>query len=263
MTYRSALYLGQAITLGLLTACGPKDTAPTSLQPATNASPSAESQTGTKEEAPSFDPDKGLYLPEATRQSMGIATVPVKKKAFQAERTMKFQVFREANEEPLPGMSYRTGYAYASTILTDQKSGLKLGQIGEVLEKHDSQKASAAKLFQLNVLPKSNQTELLVEIADPQHQFALSYFCTVRWQMASVEAPAAVPDPALLRTTEGNFVYLLQEDRFVRTEVKLGATGEGFTEIIEGVAVGDSVVTNPVQTLWLTELKLKTGGSAP
>ena len=108
-------------------------------------------------------------------------------------------------------------------------------------------------------MPNSNQTELLVETADPRHQFALAEFCTIHWQLSEVDAPATVPDSALLKTTEGNFVYLQKEDRFVRAEVKLGATGEGFTEITEGVAAGDIVVTNPVQTLWLTELKLKTG----
>jgi hypothetical protein len=81
--------------------------------------------------------------------------------------------------------------------------------------------------------------------------------------MPAVDAPAAVPDSALLKTTEGNFVYVQKEDRLVRKEVKLRATGEGFIEITEGVTASDIVVTNPVQTLWLTELKLKSGGSEP
>lgn len=257
MIYRAFLFLGGIITLGLLTACGPKSAT------ATPPSPPAEAQAVTKKEEASFDPDKGLYLPEATKQGMGVTTAPVQKKTFQAERTMKFQVFREANEQPLPGMAYRSGYAYASTILAGSKSGLELGQAGEVLEKHDSQTAPTARFFQFNVLPNSNQTELLVEITDPRHQFALAEYCTVRWRISAVDAPAAAPDSALLKTTEGNFVYLQKEDRLVRTEVKLGAMGEGFTEITEGIAAGDSVVTNPVQTLWLTELKLKSGGSEP
>jgi hypothetical protein len=176
---------------------------------------------------------------------------------------MKFQVFREANEAPLPGMSYRAGYAYASIILPEPVAGLELGQIGEALGNTDSQKSAAAKLFQINSLPDSKQTEFLVEITDPQHELLLAAFCSVRWQMASVDALLAVPDSALLKTTEGVFVYLVKDNRFVRTEVKTGAMGEGFTEINEGVATGDMVVTNPVQTLWLTELKLKTGGSEP
>jgi hypothetical protein len=256
--FRALLFLGGVIASGLLlTACGPKGA------PATPSSPPAEAQAGTKKEEASFDQDEGLYLPEATRQALGLTTAPVQKKAFQAERTMKFQVFREANEQPLPGMAYRSGYAYASTILAGSKPGLELGQTGEVLEKQDSQTAPTAILFQFNVLPYSNQAELLVEIADPRHQFGLTDFCTIQWQLSEVDAPAAVPDSALLKTTEGDFVYLRKEDRFVRTGVKLGAGGGGFTEITEGVAAGDIVVTHPVQTLWLTELKLKSGGSEP
>jgi hypothetical protein len=259
MSCRAFLFLGGLITLGLLTACGPKD-GETKTAP---ASPPSGAQPDAKKEDASFDPDKGLYLPQATRQSMGITTAPAQGKTFQAERTMKFQVFRETDEQPIPGMAYRSGYAYATVILAGKDVDLKMGQVGEVLEKPDSPTAPMAKFFQLNVLPGSDQTELLVEITDPQHQFILGEFCTVQWQTTAVNAPAAVPDSALLKTTEGNFVYLQKEDRFVRTEVKLGATGEGFTEITEGVVAGDIVVTNPVQTLWLTELKLKSGGSEP
>jgi multidrug efflux pump subunit AcrA (membrane-fusion protein) len=255
MIYRTFLFLGGAIVLGLATACGPKDgvtkTAP--------ASPPTETPPDAKKEDASFDPDKGLYLSEATRQSMGITTASVQKKTFQAERTMKFQIFREADEQSLPGMAYRFGFAYASAILTGEKIDLGPGQVGEVMEKGEA----PAKLFQVNALPNSNQAELLVEITDPQNQFILGQFCTVRWLMTALDVPAAVPDSALLKTTEGNFVYLQKGDRFVRAEVKPGATGEGFTEITDGVAAGDSVVTNPVQTLWLTELKLKSGGSEP
>jgi hypothetical protein len=255
MIYRAFFFLGGVIILSLPTACGPTDRV-TKTAP---APPPAEAQADAKKEDASFDPDKGLYLPKATRQSMGITTAPVQKKTFQTEQMMKFQIFREADEQSLPGMAYHSGFAYASTILTGEKIGLEHGQVGEVTEKSEA----PAKLFQVNALPNANQTELLVEIADPKHQFILGDFCAVRWQMAAVDAPAAVPDSALLKTTEGNFVYLQKEDRFVRTEVKPGATGEGFTEITEGVSAGDIIVTNLVQTLWLTELKLKSGGSEP
>ena len=261
MSCRALLLLTGLISLGLLTACDPKEPGINATPPTTNAAPPAEAQAGTKDDAPSFDPDKGLYLPEDTRQSMGITTAPAQGKTFRAGQTMKFQVFREASEAPLPGMSYRAGYAYASIMLPEPVAGLELGRTGEVLGNADSRKNAAAKLFQIDGLPNSNQTEFLVEITDPQHELLLADFCSVRWQMASVDAPVAVPDSALLKTTEGVFVYLVKDKRFVRTEVMTGAMGEGFTEINEGVASGDMVVTNPVQTLWLTELKLKTGGS--
>jgi hypothetical protein len=255
MIYRAFLFLGGAIVLSLVAACGPKD----GITKTTPASPPTEAPSDAKKEDASFDPDKGLYLPEATRQSMGVATVPVQRKMFQAEQTMKFQVFREADEQPLPGMAYHSGFAYASTILTGEKIDLGPGQSGEVTEMSET----PAKLFQVNALPNSNQAELLIEITDPKHQLILGDFCTVRWRMVAVEALVAVPDSALLKTTEGNFVYVQKENRWIRTEVKIGAESEGLTAITEGVAVGDIVVANPVQTLWLTELKLKSGGGEP
>lgn len=261
MIGRVLLILGGALMLNLLTACGPKDTDSSKAAP-----PDSSQETAKKGDVPSFDPDKGLYLPEATRQSMGITTAKAQGKSFQAEQTMKFQVFREEDEQPeqpFPGMAYRSGDAYASTILTDVKPELEIGQTGEVTGKQNFPTAVSAKIFQINKLPNTGQTEVLVEITDPNHQFTLGDFCAVQWKLLAVDAPTAVPDSALLKTTEGNFVYVQKDDRFVRTEIKLGATGEGFTAITEGVAVGDSVVTNPAQTLWLTELKLKSGGSEP
>ena len=71
----------------------------------------------------------------------------------------------------------------------------------------------------------------------------------------------AVPDASLLKTTRGNFVYLAKGDRFLRVPVMTGAVGDGFTQVTKGVSAGDVIVTQPVQTLWLTELKQQSGGA--
>jgi hypothetical protein len=163
MTCRTFLFLGGIIVLGLLTACGPK------AETAASSSPSVEAQAETKADDASFDPDKGLHLPEDTKQAMGLTTAPVQKKTFLAERAMKFQIFREEDEQPLPGMFYRPGYAYASTILSGQNTDLKVGQTGKIIERQSAGTETSATLFQRNALPNSNQTEVLVEIPDSQH----------------------------------------------------------------------------------------------
>ncbi len=256
MSIRTSSRSGAIVLAAMfLTACGSKDSASTTTAPKTLPDPPV-----AKEDTASFDPDKGLYLPDATKQSMGLVTATVQRKVFTALSTMKFQVFREADENPVPGLRYRTGYAYGSAILPAQKSKLALGEKGTLLEKGTAD--GVVKAFQFNPLPNSNQTECLVEIPDPKNKRVLGGFCDVQWNLSSIDAPTAISDTALLKTTEGDFVYVQKENRLARTAVKIGASGEGFTEITEGLASGDIVVTSPVQSLWLIELKLKSGGDS-
>ena len=74
------------------------------------------------------------------------------------------------------------------------------------------------------------------------------------------EAVAAIPQSALLRTTEGSFVYAVNGDAYFRTAVKTGAEVDGWIEITDGLLAGDQVVTRPVETLWLIELRATKGG---
>lgn len=69
-----------------------------------------------------------------------------------------------------------------------------------------------------------------------------------------------IPLSALLRTSEGNFVYAVNGTAYYRTAVKIGATSSDRVEITDGLLAGDQVVTTPVQTLWLIELRAVKGG---
>lgn len=70
----------------------------------------------------------------------------------------------------------------------------------------------------------------------------------------------AVPRSAVLNTTSGTSVYVVNEDYYKRSIVKVGRSFDGFVEITEGVYEGDFVVTDAVQTLWLVELRAVKGG---
>lgn len=69
-----------------------------------------------------------------------------------------------------------------------------------------------------------------------------------------------IPQSALLRTSEGNFVYAVNGPAYFRTAVKVGAETGDRVEITDGLLAGDQVVTTPVQTLWLIELRAVKGG---
>ncbi len=76
------------------------------------------------------------------------------------------------------------------------------------------------------------------------------------------EAVASVPRSALLKTAEGNFVYAVNGEYYVRTPVKVGAMGDAHAEITDGLYAGDQIVTSPVMSLWLAELQVLRGGKA-
>ena len=71
-----------------------------------------------------------------------------------------------------------------------------------------------------------------------------------------------VPKNAVLKTSEGTFAYVDNSGWKMRTPITTGAEQNGLVEITDGLLSGDAVVTNPVMTLWMTELHNVNGGDA-
>ncbi len=70
----------------------------------------------------------------------------------------------------------------------------------------------------------------------------------------------AMPRSALLKAATGTFAYVKNGDRFLRTEVEVGASGETMIEVLGGVYPGDVVASEGVEDLWLIELRFTKGG---
>ena len=69
-----------------------------------------------------------------------------------------------------------------------------------------------------------------------------------------------LPRQALLRTSEGVFVFVANGHRWLRTPVKVGAESAETAEIADGVLEGDLVVVAGVWDLWMAELQAIKGG---
>jgi multidrug efflux pump subunit AcrA (membrane-fusion protein) len=69
-----------------------------------------------------------------------------------------------------------------------------------------------------------------------------------------------VPKSAVLASAEGNFVYVVNGEAYLRTAVKTGVEAEGLVEVTDGLLAGDVVVTRPVEKLWIIELRATKGG---
>jgi len=69
-----------------------------------------------------------------------------------------------------------------------------------------------------------------------------------------------IPEIAVLKTVNGEYVYVSNGESFRRTEIKTSEGSAGFLEIKEGLDEGETIVVMPVLQLWLIELKLTKGG---
>ena len=108
----------------------------------------------------------------------------------------------------------------------------------------------------------AGQVEILLSITDPKAELMDGGFVSIRAAKSSGQSVVAVPKSALLRTAEGNFVYTVSGERFVRAQVTLGGVDGEFAEVTDGLYAGDQIVVHPAMTLWMAELQSIRGGKA-
>jgi multidrug efflux pump subunit AcrA (membrane-fusion protein) len=108
----------------------------------------------------------------------------------------------------------------------------------------------------------SGQVEVLLAISDSEPPLASGALLSVTVPIASERNVVSVPRTALFRTTEGDFVYTVSGEHFVRTAVRLGSVNPEFAEVTDGLYAGDQFVIKPVMALWMAELQSLRGGKA-
>ena len=69
-----------------------------------------------------------------------------------------------------------------------------------------------------------------------------------------------VPFSALLRTSEGSFVFVQNGQRWLRTPVKAVAETADTLRVTDGLLEGDVIAVAGVWDLWLAELQATKGG---
>ncbi|MEO6054785.1 MAG: hypothetical protein ABIP97_12305 [Chthoniobacterales bacterium] len=82
-----------------------------------------------------------------------------------------------------------------------------------------------------------------------------------------IEAPSTgdvvvVPQSALMKNAEGEFVYVVNENYYKRTPVDTGSRNDKFIEIKDGLYAGDQIVVAQVMPLWMTELQTLRAGQS-
>ena len=97
-------------------------------------------------------------------------------------------------------------------------------------------------------LPDEVQQHLGVELASPQQKGSTNSL--------------SVPNRAIIRAADANYVYVRRGDYLVSVKVEIGASADGWTQIRSGLAPGDSVVARGAMDLRMIELLAIRGGDA-
>jgi len=221
-----------------------------------------EANHGHEEESPSgasFKPAKGVIMTEETRRLLGLEVADFTERKLPNQICLTVQVFGEKhhhlpNQEDHAGCDvHGSGFLVANTA-----AAVKAGQSVNVYQGTNGELGGVVLAVQK--APALGESEIIIGVSNAATALKPGEFVPARINLPGNEAVSAVPQSALLRTSEGTFVYAVNGDAYFRTAVKTGREADGWVEITDGLFAGDQVVTRPVQTLWLIELRATKGG---
>ncbi|MGN6642793.1 MAG: efflux RND transporter periplasmic adaptor subunit, partial [Verrucomicrobiota bacterium] len=241
------------LTLLLLAGCGAKPD-----------SPEAPEHAHETEGGVTFNAQKGLSVSRSTAEFIGLQTADVEERVISTTFEFSAQVYRTSGDARSASLNSSAPVALASaTIPPAQSAKLTEAQTVSVQTEKDGL-AVPGRIVSLNrdLARATGQVEVLLAIDTASNALAPGTFVRVTSPLGSARPALAVPRAAVLRTSEGDFVYTVSGEHFVRAKIQLGATNEQFAAVTEALYEGDQVVVHPVMTLWMAELQSLRGGKS-
>lgn len=232
---------------------------------APEAAAPAEDAHGHSEETPTFyEEGKGVELPEETQKAIGLQLAEVTEQEIRESVAFHAQIYRVASEPTRPKSGEQSGRAYALAMLVPEDAAkFKPGQAIEFHPKDEAGKTIAGKLWKLNQGTAAiiGKVEALIEIPDENHKLTLSEFLEGKIPLnGAARKVVSVPPSGILETAQGKFVFVENGGHLLRTEVKTGAVNGEFVEVTDGLYEGDTIAVQPVESLYLIELRATKGG---
>lgn len=217
---------------------------------------------GHGEESPSgasFKAGKGVSFTEETRKILGVEVVDVAERKLPNQIRFTVQVFGEKHHHLLNQEDHSGCDVHGSAFLSsDAAAVVKAGQPVQIFKNINSPLTGVVLAVQKALA--LGESEVVIGVSNATTALKSGEFVPARINLPRDEAVAAIPQSAVLRTPEGTFVYAVNGNAYFRTAVKVGSEADGWSEITDGLLAGDQVVTKPVQTLWLIELRATKGG---
>jgi len=241
--YSHCLVIVLAITAILISGCG------------RNAVTEAHSE----ENVVKYHAKSGLFVPKAAAEYMGLELTDVEDQKVEQSIQFMAQVYQTGKEQ---AASKSLPALLSGMVHLSDAEWLKPGQLAEV--RWNGGQALHGRISKINRALEgvSGQIEVLTEVDSQENEIPQGAFVQVTVKGELGNSGVSIPRSALLKTVEGNFVYTVSGDHFVRTPITTGSVNEKFVEVTDGLYSGDQVVVKPVMTLWVTELQSIRGGKA-
>lgn len=217
---------------------------------------------GHGEESPSgasFKAGKGVTVTEETRKILGVAVVDVTEQKLPFQIHFNIQVFGEKHQHAIHESDHTGCDVHGSGFVPlDEAAAIRAGQPVQI-QTHPNESLAGVVLAVEKPLSLA-ESEVIVGLTNATDKLKPGEFLAAVITLPREDVVTVIPRSALLRTSEGTFVYAANGDAFVRTPVKVGSEADGLLEITDGLLAGDSVVTKPVETFYLIELRATKGG---
>jgi multidrug efflux pump subunit AcrA (membrane-fusion protein) len=237
---RTALLLGTTVVLALAwTGCGGGGDSEKNGSVEKNPPPAA---------THGFKEGTGVFINNETRTMLGVQTAQPLKKTFPQRIETLARVYGAGKATAL------LDSGSASTIT--RGSPVKMAPA-----KHPAITGLVARIDRQ--MEKSlGQAEALIEFDAAACPLKAGELIPLTFETGQSSAELVVPPSSLLRTGEGNFVFVANGEYFLRTRVQLGAQYDGWMQITDGLAAGQVIATNGIQALWCIELQATKAGAA-
>ena len=207
----------------------------------------------------SFQAGKGVTVTEETKKILGVEVADVAERKLPNQIRFTVQVFGEKHHHLLDQEDHSGCDVHGSGFVsTNTASVVKSGQPVELMKGTNTPLPGVVLAVQKALA--LGESEIVIGISNATAALKAGEFVPARINLPRDGAVTAIPLSAVLRTSEGTFVYAVNGDAYFRTAIKVGAEADGWVEVTDGLLAGDQVVTKPVQSLWLIELRATKGG---
>jgi Cu(I)/Ag(I) efflux system membrane fusion protein/cobalt-zinc-cadmium efflux system membrane fusion protein len=132
-------------------------------------------------------------------------------------------------------------------VFEDQLAWVREGSMADVTLSYFPGEHFTARVryIEPEVSEKTRTVSLKLEVPNKGGKLKSGMYATVVFRPAAAENAVAIPSQAVLRTGERNVVIVaLGKGQFVPRDVKLGASGEGWVQVLSGVEPGEQIVTS-------------------
>ena len=202
-----------------------------------------------------FKPKEGLSVPEDVARHIGLQLADVTERKVSRQLVFTAQVYGEAGPQI---RRVTLASAWVDPALTNS-----LAQGTDLVATTADTNSRAGVITRLVPAANPNSpTEVLLELRADQGELKVGDFVRVTVAIAGKADVTVVPRAALLRNTEGHFVYVVNGSRLLRAAVQVGGEQDGLVEIKDGLLAGDRIAVAGVPMLWCAELHRVNGGDA-